>query len=277
MSVKWPAILEQAADIVYSSGGMTLRQLFYQLVSAGALPNTQNYYISLSKYTAEARRAGTFPALIDRTRSLLKRGYRSSPDGAVESMVAGYARHRSEDQEWEIYLGVEKDALSQLLWDWFSEYGFTIIPLSGYSSQTFADEIQSDAFGAGRPCVLLYGGDFDASGEDIERDLVNRSNGCFDEIRRVALTQEQVTTYNLPPFPGKVKDPRAAGFVAKYGELIQVELDALPSDTLRELYQSAIDDYWDPDVWQEVVDQEQSDKAILRRFANEWDSASEEE
>jgi len=270
--VKWAELLEQAADIVSSSGSMTLRQLFYRLVSVGSLPNTHNYYVSLSRYTAEARRSGGFPSLVDRTRSMLRRGYEDNPDDAVESMASGYARDRSEGQEWEIYLGVEKDALSQLLWNWFSQYGFTIIPLSGYSSQTFVDDIQSDAFGAGRPAVLLYSGDFDPSGEDIERDLEERTNGCFKELRRIALTREQVTAYNLPPFPGKASDSRAGRFVAKYGELIQVELDALPPETFRELFKDAIGEYWDEDTYNDVIRREEAEAAMLQQFVEAWSS-----
>jgi hypothetical protein len=54
----WPAILLRAAEIVESyDTSVTLRQLFYRLIAAQLLPNTQNSYKSLSRYTAEARRS----------------------------------------------------------------------------------------------------------------------------------------------------------------------------------------------------------------------------
>ena len=54
----WPELLERAAAIVESYDTLvTLRQLFYRLVAALLLPNTTNAYKSLSRYTAEARRA----------------------------------------------------------------------------------------------------------------------------------------------------------------------------------------------------------------------------
>ena len=49
---------------------MTLRQLFYRLVSAQVIPNSQGAYKRLSALTAEARRDGDFPALIDRGRTI---------------------------------------------------------------------------------------------------------------------------------------------------------------------------------------------------------------
>ena len=59
-------ILLHAKQIVESyDTGVTLRQLFYRLVADSTLPNTQNFYRRLSKQTAEARRAGAFPELLD--------------------------------------------------------------------------------------------------------------------------------------------------------------------------------------------------------------------
>ena len=56
---------------------VTLRQLFYRLVSAQVIPNSQVAYKRLSALTAEARRDGTFPALIDRGRTIHE--YQCSP------------------------------------------------------------------------------------------------------------------------------------------------------------------------------------------------------
>ena len=53
-SIHWPPIIEQAAEIVRSyDTGVTLRQLFYQLVSEGLIPNVQTAYSRLSHLTAE--------------------------------------------------------------------------------------------------------------------------------------------------------------------------------------------------------------------------------
>lgn len=50
-------------------------------------------------------------------------------------------------------------------------------------------------------------GDFDCSGEDIERDWVART-GCWSHTERVLLTYEQVRAYELPATEGKRGDPR---------------------------------------------------------------------
>jgi hypothetical protein len=67
----WPAIIDRARDIVLSyDTSVTLRQLFYRLVSEQLIPNTQAAYKRLPELTAEERRQGTFPELIDRGRSI---------------------------------------------------------------------------------------------------------------------------------------------------------------------------------------------------------------
>jgi len=82
--------------------------------------------------------------------------------------------------------------------------------------------------------VLLYGGDFDPSGEAIDRDSTARTD-CWVEVRRVALTAAPVQQHALPRQPGKETDSRAKGFDARHGHLVQVELDALPPDVLKDL------------------------------------------
>ncbi|WP_199836892.1 hypothetical protein [Streptomyces sp. CB01373] len=59
-------------------------------------------------------------------------------------------------------------------------------------------------------------GDFDCSGEDIERDWVART-GCWSHTERVLLTYEQVRAYELPATEGKRGDPRWPAFARRYG------------------------------------------------------------
>lgn len=256
-NLDWDGIVARSAQIVRSySTGVTLRQLFYRLVSAEILPNTQNAYKGLSRYTARARRDGWFPDLIDRNRQISRYRTFDSPTDALEWLKAIYRRPRDEGQEYSIYLGVEKSGIVNQLTDWFADLGIPIVALGGYCSQSFCDAIVADVKRQDRPAVFIYAGDFDASGEDIERDFLKRT-GCWDERQRIALTQQQVEDYNLPPLPGKPWDARAQGFIDKYGELVQVELDALDPNDLRTLYQSAIDDFWDTSIHEESTDQEQ--------------------
>ena len=278
MARNWSDILGHAASIVQSYDTLvTLRQLFYRLVSDGSLRNTRSEYNQLSSQTAKARRGGYFPSLMDRTRGI-ERFYPlfQTTDEATAWLKARYRRDRTEGQEYSIYLAVEKAGIVNQLNQWFGRpLGIPILPLQGYSSQTFVDDVVYDA-GAHyanlvnggepgqdfRPTVLIYAGDFDPSGEDIDRDFTERTE-CWDHVHRIALNPEQIDEYDLPPMMGKATDSRASQFVARHGELIQVELDALPPDTLRDLYQDAIDMYWDPDKHTVVMAQEKKERDSL--------------
>jgi hypothetical protein len=262
----WTPILDRAAEIVASyDTGVTLRQLFYRLVSAELIRNTQPDYTQLSARTAAARRAGTFPALIDRTRRVHRWESWPTADAAVQELIDVFRIDRARNQEWAIYIGVEKNGLVNQLQHWFGDLGVPIIAVGGYSSQTYVDDIRDEIEDDGRPAVLIYGGDFDASGEDIERDLIGRI-GVFDTVKRVALNLEQVQRYQLPPQPGKKKDTRAAGFAEKYGSLMQVELDALEPNVLKGLYQEALAEFFDSTSLAAALAAEQDQRERLRKM-----------
>ena len=262
--ISWPAVVERAAEIVESyATGVTLRQLFYRLVSGLLIPNTTNAYKELSRTTAKARREDGFPNLIDQGRGVQRPGYFDSPEHALAYIRDRYRRDRTEGQEYALYLGVEKAGMVEQLSAWFgNRYGIPIVALKGYSSQTLVDDVAGEIFEDERPAVLLYAGDFDPTGEDVDRDFVERV-GVFDEVRRIALSAEQVDEYELPPLPGKETDSRAAAFVARHGRLMQVELDALDPDDLRELYRAAIDDYWDDGAYDVALEREREERDSL--------------
>ena len=256
----WRMVLTSASAIVdrYDTG-VTLRQLFYRLVAAGILSNTRVAYQTLSSRTAEARRRGQFPPLIDRTRSIHRFQTFDGPAEARSWLRRIYRRDRTENQPWSIYLGVEKAGIVEQLEAWFGDLGVPILALGGYSSQTYIDEIVDDVESQGRPSVLIYAGDFDPSGEDIDRDFLERT-GCFDAVVRVALTPELIEEFDLPEQMGKTTDSRAKGFIARHGRLVQVELDALPPDQLQRLYRDAIDRYWDTSAYEAALNREHADR-----------------
>jgi hypothetical protein len=64
----------------------------------------------------------------------------------------------------------------------------------------------------------------------------------------------------MPVNPGKSTDSRAAGFISRHGELVQVELDALDPDELQRLYADAIAGYWDESVYLDVVQRERQQR-----------------
>lgn len=259
----WPAILERAAEIVRSyDTSVTLRQLHYRLVSEQLIPNTRIAYQTLSDRTATARREGWFPALMDRTRAISRPSAWDSPGDAMASLVAQYRRDRTEGQQVALYMGVEKAGLVTQLESWFSDRSIPILALGGYSSQSFVDEVREDASEREVPAVLLYAGDHDPSGHDIPRDFIERCS-CFTEVERVALSPDQVQQYQLPPAMGKATDSRAESFVRRFGELVQVELDALPPDVLHQLYEDALAEWWDDGACRTVLAAEDADRSAL--------------
>ena len=256
-------VITRAAEIVRSyDTPITLRQLFYRLVAALLIPASPRAYKHLAVLTLQARRAGQFPALITRTQPLARPRPFDSPGAAREWLAQIYRRDRTEGQEVSVYLGTEKAGLVQQLNGWFGALGIPVLPLGGHVSRTVIDEVAREVRDQGRPAVLIYASDCAANGEDIDRHFVTRAT-CFEGTERVALTAEQVVKYDLPPVPYQATDPRASEFLSRHRRLVQVELDALPPEVLRALYQSAIDRYWDTSAYQVVMERERDERTGL--------------
>jgi hypothetical protein len=274
--LNWTAVIERAAQIVYSySTSVTLRQLFYRLVSEQAIPNTTGAYKRLSTLTAEARRHGTFPDLIDRGRQIHQYAYWPDIKAALETGFQEFRLDRTEGQDVSLYLGVEKAGMVVQLRSWFGDLGIPVLALGGYSSETYCKDVRGHAWSGDRPAILLYAGDFDPSGEDIDRDFIERTR-CWSKVIRVALTAEQVAEYGLPINPGNDLDSRAGRFIARHGELMQVELDALDPDDLRQLYDDAIDRYWDESAYEVVLEREDRQRDAVGDLLDELDNLDDD-
>lgn len=267
----WPPILTHAATVVRSyDTGVTLRQLFYRLVADGTLPNTRSYYQRLSERTAEGRREGTFPSLLDRRSRIEVRPYFDGPEAALDGLRDLYRRDRTEGQPWTIVIGVEKAGQSEQLDAWFTDpLGIPHVALGGYASQSLVEQVAGYVHHRHRPAVLIYAGDHDPTGEDIDRDFERRV-AFFDKVIRVALNADQLIEFGIPPnvldpaVERKLRnDPRAARFLERHGYLDQYELDALDPATLQDLYREAIDAFWDDEPYQATRSAEDDDLARL--------------
>jgi hypothetical protein len=261
------SILDKAAEMVRESEtGVTLRQLFYMLVSEGIIENTRGNYTALSSTSAIARRDGIFPELIDQTRDIYQLNGFDGVGDALSALTAQYTRDRTEGQDVAVYIGVEKHAMRPQLAAWFRGFGVPIINFGGFASQTYVDDIKRHVEAEGRPSVLLYAGDLDPSGVEIYEDFMRRS-ACFDENIKIAVHPEQTTQYGLVRSYYEKEDTRNESFKEKYGALYQVEVEAIAPATLRGLYEKELFKFFDLSRYEAAVELEGRERDELRAIA----------
>jgi len=160
---------------------------------------------------------------------------------------------------------VEKATLLGQVQEWLEPYGKPYVALRGYGSQTIVDAIYSSA---GRRCgveeiVMLYIGDHDPSGQDIQRDVIDRTRHMWNDVVRLAVNPEQVSELGLFPAPGKATDSRAGRFIAEHGELVQVEVEAIEPAVLKSLVVDAIEERTDMDLLADIKAAEEAEHAQI--------------
>jgi hypothetical protein len=152
---------------------------------------------------------------------------------------------------------VEKEALAGVFASVCEDLKVVSFPNRGYTSVTLLKEA-SERFkeqqrkkvppqGKRKSCKILYFGDYDPSGQDIERNIRDKLNDTFNvsvEVERMALTREQIDKYQLPPQPAKQSDSRYESFVEEHGNMA-VELDALPPEELKQLIRDSVEKHFD--------------------------------
>jgi len=251
---------------------LTLRQLYYQLVSANIIPNKERSYKNLGNLVSKARLAGQldWDAIEDRVRQAKRAPEWDSASSLMESALASFRLPRLQGQCHYVELWVEKDALAGVLEPISKECHIVLMVNRGYSSQSAMYEsakrisYRMDNLGCD-DATILYLGDLDPSGEDMVRDIQDRMDlfGTQVEVVKVALNIDQVQKHQLPPNPAKLSDSRASAFIAKYGRE-SWEVDALSPRELRAIINGAIWSRLDMDAMNEIIDQENEIKETLR-------------
>jgi hypothetical protein len=247
---------------------ITLRQLYYRLVSRLLIPNTINSYKRLSRILVQAREQGDVPinCIEDRSRRILGRGdtgfdsaeeYLKNKLNSLQDSWKGFTMPMWDDQPKHLLISLEKDALSRLVSRIANNYSVRTFPTRGYPSFSYVKGMANymESRLAGRHVTVLYYGDFDPSGIDIERDLEVRlaRYGAKDfSVTRVALTADQISEHNLPPMPVKRSDARSESFMAEHGDK-SVELDALDPNLFQEIVEKSIRSNIDVRRWNAKV------------------------
>lgn len=247
---------------------LTLRQLYYQLVSKDIIPNNDREYAKLSNILKKGRMAGIvdWSAIEDRVRVPKLPYWVRDVQHAIQDTIEQYRVDRMQGQQRNIEIWVEKDALSNVLFRVTSKYHIRLMVNRGYSSISAMYDAHRRLRSGD---VILYFGAHDPSGKDMVRDIRERMEefGREVDVRPVALTMEQIRRFNPPPNPAKITDPRAKWYIREYGRT-SWELDALPPRELIRLAEEAVEELIDLDLYNRCLDREQRDIEELRSFFN---------
>jgi hypothetical protein len=272
----------------------TLRTLFYRLVSLEVIPNTNQAYKQLSSACVNARKKGKIPwnSIADEGRLVLadfEEEYQT-PEQYVQSHIdllkeasQNYIVPRWYKQPHYVEVWIEKQALADTFSSFLKGRDVRIVVNKGYSGWSFLYKNCMrllEMKEIGKEIHILYFGDFDPSGDDMDDHLDDalRFFGLGDiDFQRIAVTEEQIEEFSLPTMPKSKEtidkvdhDTRKNGFVRKYGKLYIVELDALLAivpDEFKSIIQESVDQFFNQEIYQDVLSDHQPE--VVDRLVQE--------
>ena len=251
---------------------LTLRQVYYQLVALG-LKNEQKVYKNLSVKLSKLREDEIVPwdRIIDLNRQPKKESSWTSPEEFFEADRWSYKRDLQQGQEIYLEIWCEKAIAIRHITD---KYDINLLAGGGYRSSSALYDAAERFKDVGKQIVILYLGDFDPSGLDIERDVETRMREVFGievDVQRVLLVQQDITDYKLLPSPVKPKDPRTPAYTKRYGFRDVYELDALKPDVIADRLKK-LSAGIDLDLYNTQVEKWEEDKLEIEEFLDAWDA-----
>jgi hypothetical protein len=247
------ALIDQINTIIddYTAQGysLTLRQVYYQLVSRDIIENSERSYKNIGELINNGRLAGLidWQAIEDRTRFIRSLSHWDSPREIIETAARSYHIDLWADQPFYVEVWVEKDAL----------IGVIEQTAQGYDVSCFSC----------KDCIIIHLGDHDPSGLDMSRDIRKRMAmfGAVVRVDRIALNMPQIKQYNPPPNPAKITDTRATEYIKQYGAE-SWELDALEPAELDRLIRKQIEIYLDRKKYDRAKRKEERERAKIQKI-----------
>jgi hypothetical protein len=264
---------------------VTLRQLFYKLVSDHVLINRVPDYRNLGRYINAAKEAGEidWDWVEDRTRFVRSRQRYRTTTELLESAQQDWHMDFWVGQPIRPELWIEKDALLSIVAPVCHEFDVPYYSLRGWgrpSDKMDATRRYSDYADLGQRSVILHAGDHDPTGlsatENIEKEVAKYMRELageeFTSVRRIALNMEQIKQLSLAPNRigedgDKSQESRWDGYVQKTGTHDTWELDALEPTILQNIIRSEIQKcITNPGAWKKCQKFIQSEAARLQEL-----------
>lgn len=288
-------VVERAEQICddYARQGytLTLRQLYYRFIATNGFPdsrlqrigdeftkNHQRNYKWLGDLMTDARVAGLidWQHLSDRTRSTEggDQGYRD-PAAAIDVIEQVYDIPHWPGQDNYVEVWVEKEALADVISRPANRWNVAWAACKGNPSSTLVHDA-AQRFRrferAGRKTHLVYLGDLDPTGVDIDRDIADRMRlfRSTVQVDRIALNMEQVEELDPPPSPVKATDSRANGYIDRFGTEQCWELDAIEPAALEALIEEAILSRLNRELYDARVQQGRDERRLLTGLRDNW-------
>ena len=229
---------------------LSVRQLFYLLVTRGYIDKTEKAYKQVIRLSGELRTSGELPFrwIRDDSRRRMEMSLHKSAADALRDASERFAYDFQIMQPIRLEVWCEKETLSGVLWPTCAKYRIDLLPCKGMPSLTYRHEAAMAANLDGRPFKVIYVGDSDPTGEMIDPTI----NRFMDEylkvewlgIERIAVTDEQRTAMSLPTRPPKETGARAG----RHAEIGCVEVEAIPPDALRGILAKSLEARLDMDA-----------------------------
>ena len=268
-------VINEYKDMGYE---LTLRQAYYQLVARGYIPNNEHSYKNIGALINDGRLAGLIDwySIVDRTRFIRKNSHWEKPEDVILSAKYSYLLDKWNGQPNYVEVWVEKDALIDIVGQACKPIDTPFFSCRGYTSQS---EMWAAAQRFIRQnnirenCFIIHLGDHDPSGIDMTRDIAERLElfGAYVEVKRVALTMDQVNEYNPPPNPAKITDTRSSKYIREFGNE-SWELDALEPQMLANLITNEVTALRDDAIYEEICEREAKEKDELQILVDHYDS-----
>jgi hypothetical protein len=270
---KTTSLINVAVSILERQYPMTIRQLFYQIVSLGVIQNNRSCYQMVSRVMTKARQDGRcrWEYIVDRSRPEYAPNVFKDAHGYAEVVRRSYRKDYWELQPNHVEVWTEKDAIIGSIEGLTNELGITVRVGRGYNSATKRHQIEvlfRQIERGGKRIFVLYLGDHDPSGVGIENDLREKIHANFS-IERIAIHPADIRQFNLPPLRVKESDSRSPAFVRNYGPDC-VELDALPANELRRRIKNAVHSLMDMTKWERAIEVEKAEMASIIRSVELW-------
>ena len=254
---------------------MTVRQVFYRLLSLGVIVKSETEYkATVGRLLTDMRRAEVIPYgwIADNTRWMRKPASYSSVEDALRSTAKLYRRRLWDTQDAYVEVWLEKDALAGVLYEVTERWDVPLMVTRGYPSLSFVHEAAEAIGHLDKPIFLYYFGDHDPSGLDIPRTVEEgiREFAPWADLHfeRVAVTPAQIADWELPTRPTKRTDTRSKSFVGE-----SVEVDAIPPQELRQLVDDSISQHIDEHQLQVLEVAEAGEREVLEKLAGKGKSA----